>query len=536
MEFNRLQRWMLTLVFGVLLGVAWNTNGFSLFIAFVPYFLLENYIYNNKQKYGASIMFLHTYAATLVWNTISMWWLMYASMVGVILGILLNSLLYATVLHFGHITKRRLGRPVGYLSMIVYWLGFEYIHHFWDLYHPWQNLGNWFFENIYIVQWYEYTGALGGSLWLLLINLLIFYNINSGGKNLSKKTKTINYTALGLLIGLPIIVSLIIFYTYHEKEDPIDIILLQPNIDPYAEKYNSELYGSQLDNLMLLSDSLADSTVDYIMGPETAFQHGSWEHQLETAPSVVAIRQFLVRYPNIKYIVGLSSYRLFGPGSEPPVTARPFRDEPDTYYDRHNTAIQLDTSKYIPIYHKSKLVLAVERMPFLRYIKFIENYALDMGGIVGSLGSDEERIVFKSPTDKLVAAPVICYESVFGEFVTGYIKNGANFIAIITNDGWWGFTKGHKQHFAFGRLRAIETRRSIARSANTGISAFINQRGEVFQATKYWERAVIRGKINANDKLTFYVKHGDIIGRVAAFLSVLIILFAIVKAIVPAKK
>lgn len=535
MEFSRLQRWLLTLSFGVLLGVAWNTNGFSLFIAFIPFLLLEDFIYTQKQKFGSSIMFLHIYAAMLVWNIIAMWWLAYASLVGVILGILLNGLLYGLVLYFFHVSKRILGRKTGNLALVVFWLAFEFIHHFWDFYHPWQNLGNWFFETIHLVQWYEYTGALGGSLWILLVNLFIFHIIRSIN-TATKRERIINYTVLALLIVLPVTISLIIFYTYKEEEKPIDIILLQPNVDPYAEKYNSALYATQLDNLMALSDSLVDEKVDYIIGPETAFQHGAWEHQLEQAPSVVRIREFLKEHPHIKYIVGLSSYRMFGPGTTPPITARPFRDKTDTYYDRHNTAIQLDTTPYVPTYHKSKLVIGVERMPFLKYMKFLEDYALDMGGIIGSLGTDAERKVFVAPDNGHKAAPVICYESVFGEFVTGYIKNGADFIAIITNDGWWSFTKGHKQHFAFARLRAIETRRSIARSANTGITAFINQRGEVFQATKYWERDVIRGKINANSKITFYVQHGDIIGRVAAFISILILLFSIVKAILPTKR
>jgi apolipoprotein N-acyltransferase len=121
---------------------------------------------------------------------------------------------------------------------------------------------------------------------------------------------------------------------------------------------------------------------------------------------------------------------------------------------------------------------------------------------------------------------VICYESVFGEYVTEYIKKGSNLIFVITNDGWWGDTPGHRQHFTFSRLRAIETRRSIARSANTGISAFIDQRGDAFQVTRYWEPDVIRQTINANDKMTFYVRYGDYIGRLSSFVAIVLVLIA----------
>ena len=133
-------------------------------------------------------------------------------------------------------------------------------------------------------------------------------------------------------------------------------------------------------------------------------------------------------------------------------------------------------------------------------------------------------------------APVICYESVYGEFLAGYIRKGAQLIFVITNDGWWGDTPGYKQHFTFSQLRAVETRRSVARSANTGTSAFINQRGEASLMTAYWEPAVIRASINANDKITFYVRYGDYIARISAYVSALLLLITISRTLTGRKK
>src|SRR5574343_444659 len=73
----------------------------------------------------------------------------------------------------------------------------------------------------------------------------------------------------------------------------------------------------------------------------------------------------------------------------------------------------------------------------------------------------------------LKLAPAVCYESVYGDFMAKYIRSGAEVICIITNDGWWGNTPGHRQHLAYAKLRAIETRKQIIRSANTGISCFV---------------------------------------------------------------
>jgi apolipoprotein N-acyltransferase len=139
--------------------------------------------------------------------------------------------------------------------------------------------------------------------------------------------------------------------------------------------------------------------------------------------------------------------------------------------------------------------------------------------------------VFARSQDNLKVAPVICFESVFGEYLNDYILNGANLIFVITNDGWWGNSPGHRQHLTFSQIRAIETRRSIARSANTGISAFISQRGEIQQPTRYWEPAVIRQQINANTEITTYVRYGDYIARLSIFVTIGLILITFVRRI-----
>ncbi len=154
----------------------------------------------------------------------------------------------------------------------------------------------------------------------------------------------------------------------------------------------------------------------------------------------------------------------------------------------------------------------MEILPYPEMFGFLTQLIFDLGGTSGGYGRQKERTVFRHEQD-IRLAPAICYESIYGEFMTEYVRAGAQFITIITNDGWWGNTPGHRQHLAFSSLRAIETRRCIARSANTGISAFVDQRGDIRQATKYWEQTAIRARLPANDEVTFYVRYGDVIGR-----------------------
>ena len=161
---------------------------------------------------------------------------------------------------------------------------------------------------------------------------------------------------------------------------------------------------------------------------------------------------------------------------------------------------------------------------------------LNLGGTIASLGIDKERKVFSNPFNKGKIAPVICYESIYGEYVTEYVKNGANFLGIMTNDSWWGVTQGHQQLMAYAKLRAIETRREIARAANSGISAHINARGDVMADTLYGDRTALFAKVNLYDKMTFYTRSGDLLTRISIFVLGFLVFYTMIKQFQNRKK
>jgi apolipoprotein N-acyltransferase len=304
-----------------------------------------------------------------------------------------------------------------------------------------------------------------------------------------------------------------------------EVVIVQPNVDPYNEKFIGEPI-EQLKKMLLLTEEQLDSTTSYAIFPETALPSGIWEEDMDKDDCIILLQQFLKKYPHLKIIIGASTAKSYAPGELLSSTARKF-GKTDGYYDDYNTALQLDNTGKVQIYHKSKLVPGAELLPFRFILKHIDNLAIDLGGTTGSLGMQEERSVLVSPDQHIKAAPVICYESIYGEYVGGYIKNGANFIAIITNDGWWGDTPGYKQHLKYGALRAIETRRWIARSANTGISCFIDPNGAISQATHWWVPTAIKGKIGMSSTLTFYTRFGDYIARVAMYISLLLLIYSL---------
>jgi apolipoprotein N-acyltransferase len=387
------------------------------------------------------------------------------------------------------------------------------------------NLGNGFANYPSWIQWYEYTGCFGGTLWVLLVNYLIFRAIKMFFllEKTSKYHLYYSLSCLGLII-IPIIISLFIYYNYNEKGKTANVIIVQPNIDPYYEKFDAMTPEQQLAKLLKLAKIKTNQNTDLLVGPETAIPEIVCEGQLDASNSIDSLKNFIKKYPRLNILLGLSSFKVFKPGETISATARPYNGT--EWCDEYNSAMMLNSSAAIQLYHKSKLVPGVEKMPWSEHLKFLEKYALDLGGTVGSLGIQNERSVFYSQDKKIMAAPVICYESIYGEFVSEYVRNGANLICVITNDGWWQNTAGYKQHFCYASLRAIETRRSVVQSANTGISGFIDQRGDVQQRTGWWQSDVIQQYVLLNEDKTFYVKYGDYIARFSKYLSIMAIVFS----------
>lgn len=279
--------------------------------------------------------------------------------------------------------------------------------------------------------------------------------------------------------------------------------------------------------LITLAQKDITKQTDYVIAPETALSRGTSIKNFDHSAEKRILQQFVSHYPDLQFITGVDFYQKYPSGQRPSISANYY---PQGWFDFYNAAVQIDHSGNSQKYIKSKLVVGVETFPFKSILEpLLGNVMLDLGGTVAMRATQEDRSVFTNSTAEINAAPIICYESIYGEFVTGYVQNGANFLAIITNDAWWSDTQGHQQHLSYARLRAIETRKSIARSANTGISALINEKGEITKELGYGLKGTLSGEITTNDKKTFYVKYGDYIARIAVFLAFMILLFAIAK-------
>ncbi len=515
---------LLSLASGFLLAFGWPNYGFPilLFVAFVPILMAEHQIRKSNLKRKGLRVFGLAYLSFFIWNLITTSWLRFADIFGASFAVLVNSALMATLILIYHKYAKRQSQNRSLLFLVALWISFEKLHLIWEFSWPWLNLGNGFSEYYTWIQWYEYTGTFGGTLWVWILNTIVFCGIIKLQKSYEKRKLKSLLLKCALLVLVPIGISLIIFNTYNVDGTSVDVIVLQPNIDPYSEKYNI----SNLDFVDLLteltSDKITDST-DFLITPETYFAEGARLTEFENSLLKSRLDQMVTKHPNLNLITGISFVDVFRDKSR--IKPESNQYDANTWYDDYNSALLINSVDNVAQYNKSKLVVGVENFPYQDILKPILGDALiDLGGTVAMKTTQDFRGVFTSSDGSFKAAPIICYESVYGEFVTGYVRNDANFLTIITNDAWWNETQGHKQHLSYARLRAIETRRDIARSANTGISAFINAKGEITSQLDYGKQGALKGKVTTNEKITFYVLAGDYIARIAIFIMIFVLL------------
>lgn len=512
---------VLMLLSGFLLGLSWPTSGFPglIFFGMVPLLIFEQQLHEKQPKKSGLKVFWGSYLSFFIWNLWTSWWIYNSTAFGMIFAVLANSSFYSILFWLYHKARKFISLKGALIFWVALWLSFEKFDLDWDFSWPWLQLGNVFSEKILWIQWYEYTGAFGGSLWVLLINCLAFWLIihNSQLQTLGKKILLLAMLGLGIPIGL----SLILFHQFDLHEADQEVLLVQPNEDPYlpSPRNDNLSYVRFLDQL--IGDRISPNT-RWILAPEGFIDvgYGTPNKNFENTPLHKVLQEYLSPYPKLVLLTGIQLFDIYRETEAPTPTAKEVRK--NIWVDVYNSAAGVQAAQSPQVYHKSKLVVGVEKTPFKSILEpLLGDILLDFGGMVSDRATQESSEVFSHHPSQVKAAPIICYESIYGSYVASYVQKGAHFLAIITNDAWWGETPGHKQLLSYARLRAIETRRDVARSANTGISAFINARGEITQFLPYNQKGVLKGQIATYEAHTFYVRYGDFIARIAILIMIL---------------
>ena len=511
---------ILSILSGFLFFISWPpmTNfTFLIFIAFVPLLIIE--LYFSKKDIGLKEYFGYIYLAFFIFNLSVTFWIKHAHLGGAIFAILCNSFFMTLVFYLYAKIKYFIADRQSFFIFAILWIGFEYLHLNWDLSWPWLTLGNIFSAHPNWVQWYSYTGVLGGTFWILIINFLFLKLYQLKNPSLFKNWYVVTIL---LFITVPIGVSYLI-YSNNLKlvaHDTVNVIVVQPNIDPYKDKFDLS-QTDQTKVVLELIDSKINNKLDFLILPETFLVSPIWVHQIDKNLDIKVFNQLINRYKNLNIIVGATLLDF----SKKTATSKPLLNHQNQFYKVHNSVLHLN-SLGIDKYYKSKLVPGAEQMPFQNLLyPILGDKILQIGHStsLGNFSKQDSVSIFLSSKEDYVA-PIICYESIYGDYVRRFIQKGAEVIFIITNDGWWKKTSGYQQHNMYANLRAIENRRYIARSANTGISSIINHLGELESSIEWDKKGIIEYTIPLYNKDTFYIQHGDVLGRSCSFLSVILIL------------
>lgn len=531
MKKENMLLWGLVLLFAVMMSVPYlipHTGLIALF-GLLPLLAMERVASMLEKKK----IWVYHYSAFVLWNTFTTFWVCNATVGGGIFAILANSLQMSLVFGLFRLSKKKFEGALPYIFLMVTWIAWERFYFDAEISWPWLVLGNSFARTTWAIQWYEFTGSLGGSLWIWLCNLSIFgilVSASDGGIfSWNGKAKTAALIGLITLFAAPVISSGIIGSRYQDCMDEgekLETLIIQPNIDPY-NKFQAMTQSQQNGKLLSIAEKAlkyrkADSTAAplLIVAPET-FTSDIICGELDRSRTWNGFTAFLKNYPGANLLFGASTYDYINSAEAPSYTARNLGN--GIWVESHNSALITDGTARTEMFHKSKLVVGVEHTPYPSIFCPLDD---KLGGVMGRCVGQEE-VSLLNVKHNGITIPIgcaVCYESVYGEYCIEYIRKGARALAIITNDAWWGNTPGYKQHLSYASLRAIETRRAIARCANTGISAFISPSGKVIQPTPWWEEAAIMNSLPLRDDITFFVSHGDITGRICSFVFILLLL------------
>jgi len=496
---------------GILLAIPFLIEATAplLYISFLPLLFAENSLKLQSRLSKAQIYF----SAFFVFHLLSLWWMSKSSVNGYLLTCIVGAGAMSASYILFNFLKEKISLYFHPFLFACTWISYEYMQYFWEFSFPWLNLGNAFAFNTSFIQWYEYTGVLGGSFLAAFINYILFIIL----KLQIKGRLFINTLILIITIFLQIFISNYLLKHQEQITETITCTAIQSNIDPYREKFSIPIAEQVESMLANIDDSIISQTSLFIF-PETAIYDTIDQTSIVKNEHLQRINKYL---KGKAFIMGATTYRFYPDQNENiPYTAK--KTEKGNLFDLYNSAILIDNNS-VQLYNKTHRVPGVEKVPFSQYLPFLENLALDFGGGIGTIAIDNSIVNFHLNNQQLKVAPAICYESIYGSSNAEKIKKGANIFSIITNDGWWGKTQAHKYHEAQACLRAIENRRWVVRSANCGISAIINSNGDNISKLRYNDSGIVISKIPILHKHTFYSKHGDYIG----FLSLIITLISV---------
>ena len=425
------------------------------------------------------------------------------------LGLLLVPLPMTVPFILSALVKRRFGVKVGFAALVAMWLGLEFVVTHGPAALPWLLLGHTQAEAVLFNQFADVGGVGALTLWLWLVNGAVFFLLDTKGVPARVGTGV----ALAALVLAPVFYGTWRLDRLETPSDYASVGIVQPAVSP--EEWADVTNGARVDLLASLSRRMVReagaSSPDLIVWPETALpvyfdarrqrqlyeRLGAWTAEQGTALLTGAITRY---------------------DSAPALTVEPVVAERYAEVTPYYNSALLFGPGPTQQYDKIHMIPFAERVPLVEWRAALAALGVASGG-VGAYGLGQERTLFAAGEHTF--GSLICYESLFGDHARRLVERGAEFLVVLSQDGWWGESAGYQQHLALSRLRAIETRRAVVMSAVTGTSGVIAPDGRVTPTADWMEQKAAIVSVPALSGTTYYAEHGDWLGRLGLLASAL---------------
>ncbi len=528
---------------GALLGISFPPMPFYLlaFIAFIP--LLYALDKPNKNY------FMMLYFTFFTYHGLTNWWISsfqketdpYLMIAGFAIWLTHAFFLMLPIIAYSFVL-RKFNRKIALSFLPFIWVAFEWLHSQSELSYPWITIGNTQILNNTWIQFIDITGIWGASFFICYVNVLLFqivilikenYSNIVSSKLLKDKLVIKNCVLILLIIVCPLVYGHFRKSEYNfdnllKTHKTISISVVQPSINPWEKWANGPF--EQILIHQKLQDSLTKSQgkSDLSVWSETAIGFLSLDFNSKHNFSFL---QNWINENNQPLLSGFCEFYFFKPNENIPITAKSDKLDSSIKYENYNSALMLNPNingenHKEQVYYKMRLTPFAERLPNAELFVFAQKW-FEWGVGISSwgIGTIQKNLYVHKGNQAIPVGNIICIESIYPEFVRNFAYMGAEVLTVITNDAWYDYTPGPEQHFQIAAARAIENKRCIARSANTGVSGFISPTGESISRAKQYKRTAVMQTLPLIKEKTFYTMYGDWLGKFSVIITLCLIIF-----------
>ncbi len=511
---------------GILLGASFPPSPFPylIFIS-LPFYLA---VITKNKNLGQINRF--TYFTALIFNIITLYWVgswtpdadKFLMISGLVL-IFFNPLLFLIPSTLYYLVKKYINKNLALFLLPWFWLFYEYIYSITDFKFPWLSLSNALPKFTEYIQIVDIIGSYGLTVLIVYANVFAYLSI--------RRFKRRNKTGAVYAILFLIVLLLPTFYGINKLNNlsfgnaKVKVGLIQPNLNP-NKKWETGNLNEQIDMYLKLSDKAIRQGAEIVIWPETALP----VYLMTNRYYKESLRlQNYVDTTNVLLITGMPHVKYYNNSNVAPEDAKPVKGS-SKFYTSYNSILYFTPHKKVKQYGKIELVPFGEKVPLVDVFPALGKWIKWNVGI-SSWNTGKEKVVYHYSKDSLniKIGGVICIEAIYPSFIASFVKKGAEFIAVVTNDSWYGNSSGPYQHKEISVLRAVENRRTVVRAANGGISCIISPKGKTLAETKMFTKRFLVGDVILNKELTFFTKHPLLFPYIAIGLSLIFLLVALIK-------